>query len=255
MKSRMMLSMLVIALVAAVIGGATMAWFTSQDTAGGPAVFTAGTLVVDVSKGLQTFQDLLPDASKHGNMTPGDVYDEIEIIIENTGTKNLAWFGNWEATLLDGEKNDKLLDGIYIHMMKMEFKSPQGADWEPMDQFITNGVGSGLYLDWYDFLAAQLPFPVVQLRHWLDNNGMGVAPPYEHMGALKPGYKYKLTVQFGFYKGTDNDYQGDKASPVQLSFTVDATQVNVDALNDFKENFGNWHYNWLVAQLNKQAMP
>jgi predicted ribosomally synthesized peptide with SipW-like signal peptide len=41
MKSRMLISMLVIALAAAVIGGATMAWFTDEDTAG-PVTFTAG---------------------------------------------------------------------------------------------------------------------------------------------------------------------------------------------------------------------
>lgn len=254
MKSRIMISMLVIAMVAAVIGGATMAWFTDTDNAGGPAVFTAGTLDVDVSKGLTTFQGLLPDNSKHGNMNPGDVYDAIEIIIENKGTKNLAWFGNWQATVVDQSKNDKLLDGIYIHMMKMEFKSPQGADWEPMDQFITNGIGSGNYPGWYNTLASQGNFPVVQLRQWLGNNGMG-STPYEHMGALKPGYKYKLTVQFGFYSGAGNDYQGSVASPVNLSFTVDAAQINVDALNAFQLGFGTNHYTWLNQQIAKQTMP
>ena len=159
MKRRMWFGFLAIALAAAMIGGATMAWFTSQDTAGA-ATFTAGTLKVDVSDGLTTFNSLLPE-SKHGNMNPGDVYDEIEIVIENTGTKRLAWFGNWSATQVNGQLSDALLDGIYIHSMKMEFKSPgTNPDWETMDHFINNGVGAGSYPGWFNTLAAQGPFPV-----------------------------------------------------------------------------------------------
>ena len=253
MKSRMIMSLLVIALAAALIGGATMAWFTDSDTAGS-ATFTAGTLKIDVSDGLTAFYDLLQVGSKHGNMNPGDVYEEIVLEIENTGTKNLAWFGNWTATVDTGEDNevtDVLLDAIYIHSAKMEFLRPDSTEWEPMDQFITNGVGSGLYPGWYNTLAAQGPFPVVSLRSWLDNNGMGTTP-YEHMGALKPGHKYRLTVQFGFYFGADNNYQGDVAGPVTVGFSVDAAQVNKDALNAFQTNFGTNHYNWLAAQIAKQ---
>lgn len=246
----MLVSMLVIALAAALIGGATMAWFTDTDTAG-ETTFTAGTLIVDVSKGLTAFNNLLPNASKHGNMNPGDVYDEIEIIIENDGTKNFAWFGNWTATAVDETKTDVLLDAIYIKTMKMEFLRPDATAWEPADQFITNGVGSGLYPGWYNTLAAGSTFGVVSLRSWIDNNGMG-STPFEHMGALRPGYKYKLTVQFGFHHLADNNYQGDVASPINVGFAVEAHQVNVDALNAFQPNFGTWHYNWLMDQLAKQ---
>lgn len=246
----MLVSMLVIALAAALIGGATMAWFTDTDTAG-ETTFTAGTLIVDVSKGLTTFNNLLPNASKHGNMNPGDVYDEIEIIIENKGTKNFAWFGDWTATAVDGSKTNVLLDAIYIKTMKMEFLAPDATEWEPADQFITDGVGSGLYPGWYNTLAAQGPFPVVSLRSWIDNNGMGTTP-FEHMGALRPGYKYKLTVQFGFYSGAGNSYQGNVASPIKVGFAVQAHQVNVDALNTFQPNFGTNHHAWLMAQIAKQ---
>ena len=128
-----MLVSLLVALAAAVIGGATMAWFTDSDDAG-TATFTAGTLTIDVSDGLTGFQNLLP-GSKHGNMNPGDVYDEIEIIIENKGSKKLGWVGNWSVTQLDSQLSDALLDGIYIKNMKMEFKSPEGVeDWETADQ-------------------------------------------------------------------------------------------------------------------------
>ena len=249
-KSRMLVSMLVIALAAALIGGATMAWFTDEDTAG-ETTFTAGTLIVDVSDGLTEFHGLLEEGSKHGNMNPGDVYDEIVIEIVNDGTKNFAWFGDWTATVLDGTKSDALLDAIYIKTMKMEFLRPDATEWETADQFITDGVGSGAYPGWYNTLAAEGPFPVVSLRSWIDNNGMGTTP-FEHMGALRPGYKYKLTVQFGFHHLADNDYQGDVASPIELGFAVEAHQVNLDALNAFQPGFGTNHHAWLMAQIAKQ---
>ncbi len=253
MKSRMLISLLVIALAAAVIGGATMAWFTDKDDAGA-ATFTAGTLKIDVSDGLATFEGLLPE-SKHGNMNPGDVYDEIEIIIENNGSKKLGWVGNWTVTQVDSQLSDALLDGIYIKTMKMEFLSPgENLDWETADQFITDGVGSGDYSNWYNTLANMSSFDrkVVTLRNWIDNNGMGVTPN-EHMGALMPGYKYKLTVQFAFHEECGNDYQGDVASPVEVGFEVKATQIVAEALEkELGLPNASSHEDWMLKQIAKQ---
>jgi len=248
MKSRMLVSFLVIAVVASLIGGATMAWFTDTDSAG-EATFTAGTLSLDVSDGLTTFAEL--SDIKIDCMNPGDVYPEIVITIVNDGTKNLAWFGDWSFTCTDETKTDALLDGIYIHSAKMQFFGPdETSTWEPEDQFIANGVGSGSYPQWYNTLAANPPFPVISLRDFDNNNGMGSAP-WEHMGALKPGYSYKLTVQFGFYEGVGNEYQGNVASPVKISFKVDATQINDDALDGLQPGFSR-HLDWLNAQIAKQ---
>lgn len=245
MKSKMLISLLVIALGAAIIGG-TMAWFTGEDDAG-EATFTAGTLTVDVSDGLTEFEDLLAE-----NMNPGDVYDEMEIIIENKGTKNLAWFGNWTAEKEDDKLSDALLDGIYIDSAKMEFLDADGNpdNWEDTDQFVKDGRGYGDHPDWYNDLADDGEFDVLSLRQWIDNNGMGSAP-YEHMGALKPGYSYKLTIGFGFTGEACDDYQGDMASPINLGFEVDATQIHEDALDDLQETFSN-HYGWLNEQIDKQ---
>jgi predicted ribosomally synthesized peptide with SipW-like signal peptide len=81
--------MLVIALAAAVIGGATMAWFTDSDEAG-DVTFTAGTLKIDVSDNYSSPEF---EVYEFENMNPGDVYDPIEIVIENVGTKKtgLVW--------------------------------------------------------------------------------------------------------------------------------------------------------------------
>jgi len=51
MKSKMFMSMLVIVLAAALVGGATMAWFTSA-AANAPNTFAAGTVVISADRGL-----------------------------------------------------------------------------------------------------------------------------------------------------------------------------------------------------------
>ena len=253
MKSRMMMSMLVIALAAAIIGGVTMAWFWDTDDAG-EAVFTAGTLRIGVSDGLETFAEL-PNL---GNMNPGDVYGSIEIEIVNDGSKNLAWFGNWVFTPGEAGK-DKLLDAIYIKTMKMEFLDEDGDEWNDDPwysgyNFIENGRGAGPHpgeVAEYDALADISDFNVITLRNWNDNPLMAPGTVYEHMGALKPGNKYVLTVEFGFHSGACNDFQGDAddVSPIKVEFIVNATQVNADAITDELGVPGANHIVWLNNQL------
>lgn len=90
MKSRMLISVLVIALAAALIGGATMAWFTA-DASAPNAVFTAGTVVVDVTGGADV-----------KNWNPGDCTD-FRWTITNTGSKRVVFrvsaAGSWENGL------------------------------------------------------------------------------------------------------------------------------------------------------------
>ena len=82
MKSRMLISMLVIALAAAAIGGATMAWFTAE--ADVPDVtFTAGTVIVNVDEDpvITTMEDRSIE-----NVNPGDCAT-VCWNIRNEGTK------------------------------------------------------------------------------------------------------------------------------------------------------------------------
>ena len=102
-----------------------------------------------------------------------------------------------------------------------------GWGWdEPDDQFITAGVGSGPYPDWYNTLAGLSSFGVNSLDVYDGNNGMGTAP-YEFVGALRPGYAYKLTLRFGFAEGADNAYAN---KTIYLKFKVDATQPTAAAI-------------------------
>jgi predicted ribosomally synthesized peptide with SipW-like signal peptide len=82
MKTKMLMSMLVIALAAALVGGATMALFT--DTATNPTnTFTAGE--VDVTVGTTTLPLHVP-----GNMAPGDTVTG-SFVVDNDGTLALKY--------------------------------------------------------------------------------------------------------------------------------------------------------------------
>lgn len=81
MKTKMFMSMLVIALAAALVGGATMAIFTDEATNDGNT-FTAGTVIVDA--GVTT----LPAAA--GNMAPGDTVTG-SFTVTNDGTLELRF--------------------------------------------------------------------------------------------------------------------------------------------------------------------
>lgn len=242
LKMKLIASVMLIVLTTALIGGLTGAWFTDADTAG-TATFTAGTLNVDVSKGLTAFDVL--DTAKLAAMEPGDDFGPVVINIKNLGTKNLAWFGNWTLALGDPAK-DALLDKLYIKTMKMEFFKADGVTtFYPADTFIENGEGIG----WFEGLESVNG--VVTLRNWNNNASMLPGTGYEHMGALKPGAMYVLTVEFGFHYSADNLYQAGALfiSPVTVGFDVNATQVNEAAINAFLPGIGTNQITWLNNQI------
>lgn len=78
MKSRIMVSMLLIALMAALIGGATMAWFWDQQSTG-TNTFAAGTLELTVGS-----QDSVP--INLTNMAPGQTSQYYRWVLKNNGT-------------------------------------------------------------------------------------------------------------------------------------------------------------------------
>jgi len=81
MKKKIIGSVVVIILMAALVGGATMAWFTNS-AEGGDAVFTAGTVIVE-SEGATIIEP-----SKYNNWNPGDT-DEVMWEFVNAGTKTI----------------------------------------------------------------------------------------------------------------------------------------------------------------------
>ena len=100
MKSRILVSMLVIALAAALVGGATMSIFTAQGVTD-EQTYAAGTVLLDVTE-----EKILDTGTTMaiGNMAPGDTI-EGEFKVENAGTLPL-WFNvGYEASgfLFTGE--------------------------------------------------------------------------------------------------------------------------------------------------------
>ena len=96
MKSRIFMSMLVIALAAALVGGATMSIFTAQGETD-EKTYAAGTVALSVS-GLSG-QGILESSTTMdiGNMAPGDTIDG-EFEVTNIGSLPLWFKVGYEAT-------------------------------------------------------------------------------------------------------------------------------------------------------------
>ena len=111
MKSRMIISLMVIALAAALIGGATMAWFTDSD-ASEPVTFTAGTLLIDI-EGDNFAQQINSEEINLDILNPGDEF-EFEFDVVNEGTKNLIFTGLlcYEDTI--GQDRDDLPEDMVV---------------------------------------------------------------------------------------------------------------------------------------------
>jgi predicted ribosomally synthesized peptide with SipW-like signal peptide len=224
----------VMAIVAAVglVGGA-FAYFTDSATST-TNQFTAGVLSIDDALVAESPAIVIT------NMAPGDVTGEYTITIKNNGSMNLGWLGDWQFSGGVSGSVD-LKDALYIDYAKMQFLSPGGVDWQGGtvgegyeadggDLFILNGKGNGPYPSFGNDLAALSSFGVVTFNNFANpaNSGMLPGTVFEHMGALKPGYSYKLTVKFGFAPGAGNDYQG--LGPVTAQLAVKAVQINTAAL-------------------------
>jgi hypothetical protein len=211
------------------------AWWSDTVTTSTTNAISSGTLSIDDAK-IDTF-----NIGTIERMAPGELTPEISIIIENNGTVDLGWFGD----LLVGD--NELKNVIYIDHAKMEFLTPAGAAWEPFDEFILNGKGHGAWpTNWSG------PENYATLAAFNGNGNMAPGTGYEFMGALKPAYKYKLTLRFGFYPGAGNEYQGK--GPLTLGFKVIATQINAGALNSMLASGGN-HVTWMTQQIAKQTIP
>lgn len=240
MNKKLIISLVMVGIMAFGAGLGSYAWFTSAATSN-DNVFQAGTLQLDVNNDVEGAYTL--ELGEISNIQPGDVMNEEEIVITNEGTLDLAWFGNFVINPGD----EKLAEAIYIKEMQMEFLDDNGgADWEPVDRFISNGVGAGTYAAHYNTLVDN-EMGVITLKNFLADNAMGAGPGVQ-MGALKPNYSYRLTFTLGMAEEADNEYQG---LGMGLKYVVDATQVNAGALDDLITN-GHNHLTWLNAQLDKQ---
>ena len=246
---KILIAVMSVVLCLGLMGGA-FAYFSDTETSSTNS-FTAGTLELD-SAGITSASPIVITC-----MAPGDVTGEYVITIKNIGCIDLAWLGDWQFT-----GSPALRDALYIDYAKMEFLTSTDADWcsdpttgyetDGSDLFILDGVGHGPYPGWYNTLAGLSTLGVVTFNNWDDNNGMG-STPYEHVGALKTGYKYRLTVKFGFAPGAGDGYQN--LGPVTATLVVNATQINSAALQaqGVSASSAPGLVTWMLAQIADQT--
>ena len=132
MKARIMMSMLVIALAAAMIGGATMSYFTATGETN-KETYAAGTVIIDVDEivTIDVAEELLE------NMAPGD---EIKgsFAVENSGTLDL-WFR--VTPEISGDLFQVLEDDVNCATVEVDIDEPVhlqvGANPYPVDFTVT----------------------------------------------------------------------------------------------------------------------
>ncbi|HVS79684.1 MAG TPA: SipW-dependent-type signal peptide-containing protein [Candidatus Paceibacterota bacterium] len=251
---KILISVSILAFVGVVVAQTTGAFFTDADTVTGNT-FTAGTLNVTLT-GNDSTNNTRFDLGNISGMAPGDTTGTAAIDIKNGGSIPLAWFGYFTATSHGAD----MTQVIYIKSAKMEFLDPSSNEWLPADQFITDGVGSGLYPTEYNLMASSSPYGVVTLAAWNADNAMGVGPGVQ-VGALNPNFKYRFSFQLGMVDQAGNTYQGKS---MDLSYTVKATQVNSSAITALgngdgriADNLGNvgpgsYWVDWFNTQLSSQ---
>ena len=222
----MLASFLVIALVASVIGGASMAWFTAKTDL--PAVeFTAGTVLV----GAELKADFVGGIE---NVNPGDCLF-VGWNITNDGTKRIqvralnitievdfAWdhlFENWDALCFNTTYGEKPTEERAIE----EFKALKHA------KFLTD-------------MAADLI--TLKTDPDYDYAWVKVGDKFYYVGACHEGIVRGGLIQFGLYfcfDGLlmDNNYQG-------ATFTVSGRVEAVQASNDAPYNV--WGDDWREAK-------
>ena len=172
MKRKMLLNVFVILLVAAVIGGATMAWFF--DTAESEAVeFQAGTLLIDIDS--SDFFEL----EGLDRLNPGNDF-EWEVTVCNEGTKNLIYnlVICWDDIL-----------GNTLH----DFGDREGFGTDPLSNAIVFTITKD---------------DVVLTSGTLENKGSPL--DYDLELPLAPGECETFTIHADFPSTSGNEYQGSK---------------------------------------------
>ena len=203
----MLVSLLVIALAAAVIGGATMAWFT--DSAESKDVtFTAGTLDITVSGQNVDFDEesglITLDFGSIGNMAPGDLTKPVTVKVKNTGSLDIGLFRKFTAS---GDLADVLKPyNLIVH------------DWSGKYIMVEEGVA-----------IAGAPANMNELCTWPDqveaentDGWFGIA-----LGTDASNNFYNTQLEFQFDKAAENKYQ-NKTATLKIEFL--ATQKNAEAI-------------------------
>lgn len=204
MKSRMMISILVIAMTAALIGGATMAWFTSQAEITGNTL-AAGTLEVSLSG---PAENALPLQIQ--NMAPGDPATVKYLFLNNDGSLPMLFRFYMDGVAAESTLQDVLKVKITLNpsdAYPRTFASDEKRQGNN-NQFVWEGllkdmIGVGKAID--NIAAAKLGYP------------------------LPAGFQDIYEVKVWLPKTVGNDFQGATFSG---TLKVEATQFNNQDLDN-----------------------
>lgn len=166
MRKKIVVSMLVIALAAALLGGAVSAWFSAEASTN--ATFTAGTL---------DLADLQPSLVTISDMAPGDKTVAENITIQNTGSLELFYrisFEEGSGTLgevlhvwIDGVDKGILDDLGYIFDSSMKLSG--GASEVISVSFELPGTAGNEYKG--ESFSGSLVVQAVQVKNNIDDDG------------------------------------------------------------------------------------
>jgi predicted ribosomally synthesized peptide with SipW-like signal peptide len=211
MKTRILASMLAIALAAAVIGGATMAWF-SDTKESQTSVFQAGTLKIDVQGENVSIVDgkIVMDFGA-ANLQPGDKTNKVKLTVTNTGSLPIALFRKFEVS----ESTDNFAKQLLVHNMSVK-------DWSGTWPMVQNGSNhaSDAPHDLSGFPKYPWDFFILPETH--GDKWWGIS-----LGTEDWNKTYEIEFEFLFSTAAGNDFQGANAT---LSTTFIATQKNATAI-------------------------
>lgn len=169
MRKKIVASMLVIALAAALLGGAISAWFSAGASTN--ASFTAGTL---------DLADLQPSLVTISDMAPGDQTVPEDITIKNTGSLELFYrisFVNsspgtlWEVLhlLIDGDDKGTLENLGTGYIFDSTMKLSGGASEVISVSFKLPGTAGNEYKG--ESFSGSLVVQAVQVKNNIDDDG------------------------------------------------------------------------------------
>lgn len=223
MKTKILMSVLVIVVAISMVVSVTMAWFTDAETNTGNT-FTSGTIKLDVNQNGSDGQFSIALGSI-GNLAPGDITVPATITVKNDGTLDAATFGKFTVS----DETGNLSQYFDFYEYKVQYFDASGnskARWtthDPYwgsanneDYFIHNGVWGG---------GAGFSTKLSAWAAGTDNlDGVGAWDAE----ALKPGEYYTLTFQLKFNENAGNELQG---KTFNLGFDTEASQPTLGAVN------------------------
>lgn len=180
MRAKMLIGVLMIVLVAALVGGATMAWFTSTATNNNNS-FSSGTLVVGLNESAPFF-----DVS---DMAPGDSASSY-VEMRNDGSLDMLFKAYVDATVNEENIAEKL--NVVVTLNPSDYTALPGkyTSYGTADQVMYTGPLSGLLGE----------------SNALNN----IDAAFKYGWPLKADFAavYKMEVTFDTSAG--NDYQGKR---------------------------------------------